>query len=60
MWVIVYTPAPTREYGPVEAAGPFDSSEEAQEFLDRYSITGEGYDSHIVKVQDPNEDEGDA
>ena len=56
MWVIVYTPMPTREYGLPEAAGPFDSQEEAQEFLDRYSTTHEDYEATIVKVQDPNED----
>jgi hypothetical protein len=55
-YVVVLTPEPGREYGPIEVIGVFTSEDFAQDYIDHHIEVGEGWQAEAVPVQSPSDD----
>ena len=54
-YIVLFTPKPTREYGPAEASGPFGSENEAADWLDGQTVD-DGYEHAILALEAPYSD----
>ena len=51
--VVVFSPEPTREYGPIEVIGVFTSIEFAQDYIDNHIELTDGYEATAVEIDGP-------